>query len=57
MSYREAEKGMLETKDRCAVSDYCDGICRELHLQEGGVRCPAWYTDDMDRRKKSKRKR
>jgi hypothetical protein len=40
-----------EPKERCAVSDTCEGICRERHLNEDGLRCPAWFTDEMDKRK------
>lgn len=46
-----------DVKERCAVSgDLCDGICREQHFDEFNMRCPAWYTDDMVRRKRKRRR-
>ena len=49
--YRKFDQDPEDVKERCAVSDLCDGVCRETHLEENGRRCPAWYTDDMIRRR------
>jgi hypothetical protein len=47
-------KSLGEPKERCAVSDLCEGICRDRHMNEDGVRCPAWFTDEMEKRKRSR---
>jgi hypothetical protein len=52
---KEYTKPLGEIRDRCAVSDFCEGVCREKHLQQGDSRCPVWYSDEMDRRKRRKR--
>jgi hypothetical protein len=39
-------------KERCAVGDICTGVCRDEHLEEYGLRCPAWFTDEMVRGKR-----
>ncbi len=48
--YREPRE-YKESRERCAVAGFCDGLCREQHLIEDGRRCPAWYTDDSSRRR------
>ena len=49
---RDREINPEDIKERCSVSgELCLGICRKLHLEEFGIRCPAWYTDDMVRGK------
>ncbi len=57
MRYRENSAIAHDARDRCAVADFCEGLCRDQHLQTDGMRCPAWYTDDMDKRKKRSRKK
>lgn len=47
-------KSLGEPRERCAVSDGCEGSCRDRHLNEEGLKCPAWYTDEMDKRKRRK---
>ncbi len=57
MAFREREMDPEDSKERCAVSgELCDGICRKHHLEEFGLRCPAWYTDDMVRGKRRRRR-
>ena len=47
-----------DSKERCAVSgELCVGICRDQHLEEFGLKCPAWFTDEMLRRKKRRTRR
>ena len=46
-----------DSPELCAVSgEGCDGACREQHLEQFGIRCPAWYTEDMIKRKRSRRR-
>ena len=58
MSFRrDREPDPEDTKDRCAVSgELCVGICRKLHLDEFGLRCPAWFTNEMVRGKRRPRR-
>ena len=54
------EAYVVDDKELCAVSYSCEGICRELHRDQYGSRCPAWYTDEMipgRKKKKTKRRR
>lgn len=56
MAYDQREISAEDSKERCAVSgELCAGICRTQHLEEFGLRCPAWYTDDMVRGKRRRR--
>jgi hypothetical protein len=48
-------KNLGEPKERCAVSDTCAGKCRDRYMNAEGMRCPAWYTDDMDKKKHHRR--
>ena len=52
-SYRRSDPE--DSKERCAVSgDLCDGVCSDRHQEEFSMRCPAWYTDDMIKRKRKR---
>ncbi len=43
-------------RERCAVSDACDGICRENHSKEGRVRCTAFFIEIKEYKKKRGRR-
>ena len=57
MRERDMPKPLEELRDRCSVSDLCDGACRELHFQVEGLRCPAWYSDEMEKKKVYRKRR
>jgi len=54
--FDQEETHIEDSKERCAVSgELCMGVCRKLHLEEFGIRCPAWFTDEMVRGKRRRR--
>lgn len=43
-------------RERCAVSDACDGACRDNHLKDGRVKCTAFFIEIKEYKKKRGRR-